>query len=121
VDNIKGIIGLSRNIAFFTTGYNYLVQLIPLLVVAPLYIRGEVGFGMLAQAQMAFLLVTEAFSIIVKEFQRSSTLGAVTERLGARCGALDETAGPPKSPIETVEAGPRVAFEGLTPVTPREG
>jgi putative ATP-binding cassette transporter len=29
VENLKGIIGLSRNIAFFTTGYDYLTQLIP--------------------------------------------------------------------------------------------
>jgi putative ATP-binding cassette transporter len=29
VDNMKGIIGLSRNIGFFTTGYDDLIQLIP--------------------------------------------------------------------------------------------
>jgi putative ATP-binding cassette transporter len=122
VANLKGVIGLSRNIAFFTTGYGYLIQLVPLLVVAPLYIRGDVEFGMLAQAQMAFLLVTDAFSIIVKEFQRISTFGAVTERLGAFCEALDEeTLVPGKAPIETVEDRTRVAFERLTLVTPREG
>lgn len=122
VENLKGIIGLSRNIGFFTTGYDYLIQLIPLVVVAPLYIRGDVEFGMLAQGQMAFFLVMGAFSIIVKEFQRISTFGAVIERLGTFCEVLDES-GPTlqKAPIEVVEDESRIAFEKLTLVTPRDG
>jgi putative ATP-binding cassette transporter len=138
VSNLKGIIGLSRNIAFFTTGYDYLSQLIPLLIVAPLYIRGQVEFGKLAQAQIAFLYVMGAFSIIVKEFQRISTFGAVVERLGTFWEVLDGEApglgmkpvtppgpglgplSPHKSPIETIEDSARVAFEGLTLTTPRD-
>lgn len=121
VENMKGIIGLSRNINFFTTGFDYLIQLIPLLIVAPLYIRGDVEFGMLAQAQIAFMHVMGAFSVIVKEFQRISTFGAVTERLGAFCEALDGEPGDPKAPIEAGEDSDRVAFDGLTLVTPRDG
>src|SRR5262245_21484530 len=70
VENMKAIIALSRNIAFFTIGYEYLIQLIPLLIVAPLYIRAEAEFGLLTQAAMAFAFVLNSFSIIVKEFQR---------------------------------------------------
>jgi putative ATP-binding cassette transporter len=121
VGNMKQIIGLNRNIGFFTTGFEYLTQLIPLMIVAPLVISGRVEFGMMAQAQIAFLLVMGAFSIIVKEFQRISIFGAVIERLGTFYEVLEadsQEAG--KSPIETVE-GAKVAFEGLTLVTPREG
>jgi putative ATP-binding cassette transporter len=121
VDNMKSIIGLSRNISFFTTGFDYLSQLIPLVIVAPLVIRGELEFGMLAQGQMAFFLVIAAFSIIVKEFQRISTFGAVIERLGTFTEALGENGRPPKSPIEVVEDRTHVAFEGLTLVTPGDG
>jgi putative ATP-binding cassette transporter len=122
VENLKAVIGLSRNISFFTTGFEYLIQLIPLVIVAPLYIQGKVPFGEITQAQMAFILVMAAFSVIVKEFQRISTFGAVVERLGAFCEGLgEETPGPDKSPIEIVEDGERVAFEALTLVTPREG
>jgi vitamin B12/bleomycin/antimicrobial peptide transport system ATP-binding/permease protein len=122
VDNMKAIIGLSRNIGFFTTGFDYLIPLIPLLIVAPMYIRGEAEFGLLWQAQVAFGFVMGAFSIIVKEFQRISTFGAVIERLGVFCEELGEvTADSGKSPIETVTDGTRVAFERLTLVTPREG
>jgi putative ATP-binding cassette transporter len=137
VDNMKGIIGLSRNIGFFTTGFDYLTQLIPLAIVAPLVISRKLEFGMLLQAQIAFLLVMGAFSIIVKEFQRISTFGAVIERLGVFCEAIDgdhpeapgsDPASSPaaafgsgKSPIEIVEDESRIAFENLTLVTPGEG
>jgi putative ATP-binding cassette transporter len=122
VENMKGVIGLSRNISFFTTGYEYLTQLVPLVIVGPLYIHGEVPFGEVMQAQMAFFLVMGAFSLIVKEFQRISTFGAVVERLGTFCEVLEEEAGPAaKSPIETVEDEGRVAFEGLTLTTPKDG
>lgn len=122
VANMKGIIGLSRNIAFFTTGYDYLCRLIPLVIVGRLYIRGDVEFGMMAQAEMAFLFVMGAFAVIVKEFQRISTIGAVIERLGSFCEVLDdEAAAAGKSSIESAEDPGRVAFEQLTLVTPRDG
>ena len=54
VGNMKNIIGLSHNIGFFTTGFDYLTQLIPLVIVAPLVIRGEVEFGKMAQARSPF-------------------------------------------------------------------
>jgi putative ATP-binding cassette transporter len=133
VENMKCIIGLSRNINFFTTGFDYLVQLIPLAIVAPFVIRGEAGVGDMWKAQSAFAFVVASFSVIVKEFQRISTFGAVTERLGTFCEVLDDEAQPPGGgpgapdrpagtpPIEVVEDGTRIAFEGLTLVTPREG
>src|SRR5574342_644023 len=32
VDNLKRIIGVNRNLGFFTTGYNYMLQLVPILI-----------------------------------------------------------------------------------------
>jgi putative ATP-binding cassette transporter len=122
VENLKAIIALSRNIAFFTIGFDYLTQLIPLIVVAPLYIHGQVEFGLVTQAVVAFGFVINAFSILVKEFQRISTFGAVVERLGGFYEVLEEeTAGQQKAPVETVEDDSRMAFEGLTLVTPGDG
>jgi putative ATP-binding cassette transporter len=126
VENMKAIIGLSRNISFFTVGYDYLTQLIPLLIVAPLYIAGHAEFGEVTQAAMAFAFVVNAFSLIVKEFQRLSTFGAVVERLGKFAEVLDEESlvaaatHRGEGGIETVE-GDRIAFERVTLLTPREG
>jgi putative ATP-binding cassette transporter len=122
VANMKGIIGLSRNINFFATGFYNLSLLIPLVVVAPLYIRGDVEFGAIAQAQIAFPFVMEAFSLLVKEFQRISTFGAVIERLGSFYEVLKaENAAVKKSSIEVAEDPTRVAFERLTLLTPQDG
>ena len=41
VTNNKRIIAVTRNLGFFTNGYNYLIQLIPLLIVAPMYMPGR--------------------------------------------------------------------------------
>jgi putative ATP-binding cassette transporter len=83
VDNFRAIIVLSRNLGFFTTGYRYLPQIIPALVVAPLYIRGDVEFGVVTQAAMEFSQVQGAFSLIVTQFQEVTTYAAVIDRLGA--------------------------------------
>ena len=72
VANLKRIIAVNRNVGFFTTGYNYLIQLVPALIVAPLFIRGGAEFGVIAQATMAFGFVVGAFSLIVNQCLTSS-------------------------------------------------
>jgi putative ATP-binding cassette transporter len=92
VENMRAMLALNRNIAFFTEGFNYFIQLVPVLIVAPLYVRGEVEFGKITQAMMAFATVMNAFSLIVREFSRISLFGAVVERLGHVWEAIEEEA-----------------------------
>ena len=89
VDTAKRIIRLNRNLAFFTEGFNYMAQLIPLLIVGPLFIRGDLQFGQVTQALMAFVLLLNASSLIVREFQRISTFAAVVTRLGSVWEAIE--------------------------------
>jgi putative ATP-binding cassette transporter len=58
-------------------------QIIPAIVVAPLYIRGTVQFGSVTQAAMAFAQVQGAFSIFESQIQQLTTFAAVIGRLGA--------------------------------------
>lgn len=95
VENQKRVIGVSRNMGFFTTYYSYLIQLVPILIVGPMYMRGEVEFGAVTQAAMAFAHVMGAFSLIITEFGRLSMFAAVVARLGALNEAL---ADPPREP-----------------------
>jgi putative ATP-binding cassette transporter len=92
VSNFRRIIVINRNLGFFTTGYNYLIQVIPVLVVAPFYIRGEMEFGVIAQASMAFTMLLGAFSLIVTQFQSISNYAAVGGRLSALAEAIEEVA-----------------------------
>ncbi|MBF0219810.1 MAG: hypothetical protein HQL49_09830 [Gammaproteobacteria bacterium] len=65
VDNAVSIINVNRNMGFFTTGFNYMIQIIPALVVAPLFIQGDAPFGIIAQSAIAFGHLLGAFSVII--------------------------------------------------------
>src|SRR3989339_896267 len=79
--NFRRIIAVSRNVGFFTTGYNWLIQIIPALIVAPLFISGKVEFGVITQSAIAFTHLLGAFSLIVTQFQSISSYTATSARL----------------------------------------
>jgi putative ATP-binding cassette transporter len=79
-----------RNMEFFTTGYRYLIMLIPYLVVAPLYLNGKIELGVITQATIACNLVLGALSVIVNQFESLSAFVAVLNRLSSFSEALDE-------------------------------
>jgi putative ATP-binding cassette transporter len=113
VANFRRITSVNRNVGFFTTGYNYLIQIIPALIVAPRFIRGEVEFGVITQSAMAFAQLLGALSLIINQFGSISSFAAVVARLSAIVGAVErEEAERPE--IETVEDRDRVAYERLT-------
>jgi putative ATP-binding cassette transporter len=113
VENFRRITSVNRNLGFFTTGYNYLIQVIPALIVAPRFIRGEVEFGVITQSAVAFSQLLGAFSLFINQFGSISSFAAVVARLGALAGAVERT-GAARPVIETVEDGDRVAYERLT-------
>jgi putative ATP-binding cassette transporter len=100
VENFRQIISVTRNVGIFTREFNYLIQIIPALVVAPLYIHKGVDFGAIPQAAMAFGQVVGAFSIIVGKFQDASTLAAVVNRLGSMWEATEPKNAPAESSTE---------------------
>jgi putative ATP-binding cassette transporter len=114
VANQRRITSVNRNLGLFTTGYNYLIQIVPALIVAPLFIRGEVEFGVVTQSGLAFAQLLGAFSLVVNQFQSLSSYAAVTERLGVLGDAIDRVRPAVRHAIETVEDRGRVACEGLT-------
>jgi len=79
--NFTEIIQVNRNVGFFTTGYNWMIQLIPALIVAPLFIDGNVEFGVISQSAVAFTQLMGAFSLIITQFQSISSFVAVIKRL----------------------------------------
>lgn len=82
IGNFRRVISVNRNLNFFTSGYNYMIQLIPVLLVAPLFIRREVEFGVIGQATMAFATLLGAFSLVITQFQAISVYASVLLRLG---------------------------------------
>jgi putative ATP-binding cassette transporter len=120
-DNFRRITTVNRNLGFFTTGYNYLIQIIPTLIVAPLFIRGEVEFGVITQSAMAFAQLLGAFSLIINQVQSISSFAAVIVRLSALAEAVEKGPSASQTEIATVETDDRIAFRDLTLFSPDNG
>ena len=90
VANMRLIILRNRNLAFFTNSYNYLALVLPVAVVAPMYMSGKVEFGVVTQAAGAFGTVLTALSLIITQFGGLSAYLAGVQRLGSLWDQLDE-------------------------------
>ncbi len=88
VENTFTLIGWNRNLAFFTSGYNYVALVVPVIVVAPLFLEGKIEFGVITQATGAFAQVLAAVSLIITQFERLSAYAAGVTRLGALWDAI---------------------------------
>ncbi|MGB5617928.1 MAG: SbmA/BacA-like family transporter [Desulfobacterales bacterium] len=112
--NFLNIIRTSRNVNFCTTGYNWLIQIIPALIIAPLFIDGKVQFGVITQSAIAFGHLLGAFSLIVTQFQSISYFTAVLARLSS----LTEANGQAKAVEISASQGPKddeqVVYKGVT-------
>jgi ABC-type uncharacterized transport system fused permease/ATPase subunit len=82
VDNYFDLVTTQRNLELFTRAYQYMVQVIPAWVVAPLYFQGKIQLGVVSQAYGAFNHVLGDLSIIVNQFESISSFGAGIGRLG---------------------------------------
>jgi vitamin B12/bleomycin/antimicrobial peptide transport system ATP-binding/permease protein len=121
VANFRQITTINRNVGFFTTGYNWLIQIIPALIVAPAFINGDIAFGVITQSAMAFTMLVGAFSLIVTQFQSISAFAAVVARLSSLMEAFEQSQTTTGSAIEMVEAEGRLAYERLTLLSAQNG
>lgn len=118
--NLLAIIGVNRKLGFFTTGYNYLIQIIPALLVAPLFIRGEVEFGVITQSAMAFSALLGAFSLIITQFQSISSFAAVISRLGDLAEAAEQAQSASASAIQVRHSEDQIEYRQLTLTSRRD-
>lgn len=112
--NFRRLIRINRNLGFFTTAYNYFIQIIPALIIAPLFIRGELEFGVITQSTMAFATLLGAFSLIVTQFQSISAFTAVTARLHSLSDAIERNTGSVNCSIISGLSQGRVVYENVT-------
>ena len=120
-ENFRRITTINRNLNFFTTGYSYLIQIIPVLIVAPLFIRGEVEFGVVSQSAMAFAHLVGAFSLIINQVHGLSIFGAVVARVGALREAVEHRPPSDATGVMIAEVDNQIRYEGLTLFDPASG
>ena len=118
VANAQRVISVNRNVSFFTTGYNYLIPVIPVFVVAHLFMWGQVEFGVITQSSMAFAQLMGAFSLIITQFQSLSSYAAVANRIRVLSEALDIAAAVRDGPIRLLPDEKRLVCENLSLKTP---
>jgi putative ATP-binding cassette transporter len=116
--NWRVVISVNRNLGFFTTGYNWMIQIIPVLLVAPLYIKGKVEFGVVTQSAMAFSMLVGAFSLIVTQFQSLSSFAAVIQRLISLWYLIEVAQVSTVSGLDLVETQGDIGFDHLTLLSP---
>jgi putative ATP-binding cassette transporter len=114
VENTARIIAVNRNLGFFTTGYNYLIQIIPVLIVAPLFMRGSAEFGVVTQSAMAFSHLIGAFSLIVTQFQQISSYAVVLSRLGSLRENVEQVTSRVESGIQYDDGAGALSWTRLT-------
>jgi len=114
VANMKRTVAVHRNLGFFTTGYNYGIQLLPPLIVGPLFMRGKVDFGVITQSAMAFAQLLGAFSLIVNQFASISSYAAVLVRLGTFSASLGRPSPNARSEAPSAAGGERLIYDDLT-------
>lgn len=114
VRNTRSIVAVNLRLGLFSNGYNYLIQLIPALVIAPLFMRGEVEFGVITQSAISFAWLAGAFSLAVTQFQSISTYTAVAARLGQLLQAMDQDSAAAPAGLDLREGGDALVFDKLS-------
>ena len=123
VGNMRTIIFWNRNLGFFRNSYNYLALILPILIVAPMFMNGSVPFGVVTQTIESFAQVLGAVSIVANNFEDLSTYLAGVQRIGILWDDLDDfDAEEERSARESLqqldEAGSTVKLCKLTVLTP---
>ena len=90
VTNLRSIILWNRNLGFFRNSFNYLALAIPILLVAPMFMRGEIEFGQITQSAGAFASVLGALTLVTSNFEGLSSYLAGIQRLGLLWDDLDD-------------------------------
>jgi putative ATP-binding cassette transporter len=81
VGNWWGIMRRQKRMSYFTSGYGLGAWIVPSIVAAPRYFRGELGLGGLMQTNQAFAQVQDALSFFVQSYKEIAAWCAVVERL----------------------------------------
>jgi vitamin B12/bleomycin/antimicrobial peptide transport system ATP-binding/permease protein len=111
VGNWWGIMRRQKRMSYFTSGYGLGAWIVPSIVAAPRYFRGELGLGGLMQTSQAFQQVQDALSFFVQSYKEIAAWCAVVERLAGFERALEHVR------RQSSEGGVRLAEGQPTRVT----
>ncbi len=106
VRNWWGIMLRQKRMTYFTSGYGLGAWIVPSIVAAPRYFRGELGLGGLMQTSQAFQQVQDALSFFVQSYKEIAAWCAVVERLAGFERTLERVRLQAASGLRRVEGRP---------------
>lgn len=89
ISTLTQIMVVNKNIQLFTTPFNLLMPLVPAVIIAPCYFAGQIPFGTITQAVMAFTSVFNGATVLINQFNGISSFAAIIDRLGALIEGLE--------------------------------
>lgn len=104
IRNLELMMVLNRNLTIFTSNFNFMVILIPAAITAPLYFSGQMQFGTITQAGMAFAQVFAGMTLLVAQYNGISGFVANINRLGSFVEVLDRYAAPQLPSAKRIES-----------------
>lgn len=118
--NFKFLLYWQRNLTFFSKGYSFLIVIVPMSILAPLYFASKVELGDVMQGMNAFSHVLAALSLLIAQFPAITKFAANCNRLADFVDVLDRPA--PQSTLErprvTRATGDVLEIDGLKVITP---
>ncbi|QCK88028.1 hypothetical protein E8L99_20855 [Phreatobacter aquaticus] len=110
-----------RNLIVFSSGYTMLTSVLPLLILAPRYLHGEISLGTLMQVTIAFGQVTAALSWLSGNYSSIAQWEASAARVLGLQEAVEDLQGrtetDPATLSRVLAEGPLLAFRDLSVVT----
>jgi vitamin B12/bleomycin/antimicrobial peptide transport system ATP-binding/permease protein len=114
VRNWWGIMLRQKRMTYFTSGYGLGAWIVPSIVAAPRYFRGELGLGGLMQTSQAFQQVQDALSFFVQSYKEIAAWRAVVERLAGFERTLERVHQQATTGLKRVEGRPtQLAVAGV--------
>ncbi|MDP2357587.1 MAG: SbmA/BacA-like family transporter [Beijerinckiaceae bacterium] len=112
-----------RNLIILNAGYGHLTAVLPLLMLAPRYLAGDMQLGTLMQVTIAFGQVTAALSWLSSNYSSVAQWEASVERVLQLQDAVENSSDPAFTDQEGTfthvrENGPALTFSDLTLVLP---
>jgi putative ATP-binding cassette transporter len=116
IDTLLSIAAVNRNIQLFTTCYNFMMPLIPVAIMAPLYFDGKLEFGKIAEAGIAFAAIFNGSTLLIGQFSGISAFAANINRLGSFIEAIEDINAEkaPAGPHIEVSEGKEIIFDKVS-------
>lgn len=90
VSTLLNMMIVHKNIQLFTGAYNHIMPLIPAMIIAPSYMAGEIPFGTITQAVLAFTAVFHGATVLIGSFGDLSHFAAIVNRVGSLFEGTDD-------------------------------